>query len=393
MNTNSEYHPVDELLQDSMASDVPADVRTRLGRRLTAFGRQLASADAARSRHAFLPRWAKAVPVAAALVLLAVAVAHWFGPSGVALADVLDHVRTARVISFDESVELSNGMSVTAQVLAHESGRCRITMPEQGMVMIMDPLQGKALSLVPAQKVAVSVSTPPPGVDQLPGGDQSAAGFIDSLRKLREGAEEHLGRRDINGQSAVGFRVAQGPFVWEIWAHHETGFPVRVEFEMRRMGHGVMENFRFDPDADESLFSLTPPDGYTLQEMKMDSSVATEQDLVTGLRFVTRVSGGRFPSAFAAEDIQTIMAERPADRPSAAPKEPDLQEVASFSRAFIFVAQLNPENDWHYAGEGAMLGDAERPVCWWRPDGADSYRVIYGDLSIRDVPADELPAR
>ena len=37
------------------------------------------------------------------------------------------------------------------------------------------------------------------------------------------------------------------------------------------------------------------------------------------------------------------------------------------------------------------FGDADSPVCWYRPDGSDTYRVIYGDLTVKDVAVENLP--
>jgi hypothetical protein len=58
---------------------------------------------------------------------------------------------------------------------------------------------------------------------------------------------------------------------------------------------------------------------------------------------------------------------------------------------FIFVQLLKAENDWHYVGENVKLGDAESPVCWYRPTNSETYRVIYGDLSIKNVAPKDLP--
>ena len=63
-----------------------------------------------------------------------------------------------------------------------------------------------------------------------------------------------------------------------------------------------------------------------------------------------------------------------------------------FMRATMFVRAMKPENDWHYAGEGVQLGEAPTPICWWRPDGSETYRVVYGDLSIEDVAPEEVPS-
>ena len=62
------------------------------------------------------------------------------------------------------------------------------------------------------------------------------------------------------------------------------------------------------------------------------------------------------------------------------------------TRGFMFMYAMKPENDWHYAGEGVPLGEAPTPICWWRPDGSETYRVIYGDLSIEDVAPEDLPS-
>ncbi len=60
-------------------------------------------------------------------------------------------------------------------------------------------------------------------------------------------------------------------------------------------------------------------------------------------------------------------------------------------RCFSFVWG-QADSGWCYVGEGVKLGDADKPVCWWRAEGSTTvYRMIYGDLSIRDVDAADLP--
>jgi hypothetical protein len=46
---------------------------------------------------------------------------------------------------------------------------------------------------------------------------------------------------------------------------------------------------------------------------------------------------------------------------------------------------------WKYAGKGVKLGDAQTPVFWYVPKDSKQGRVVYGDLSARDVPVDQLP--
>ena len=50
------------------------------------------------------------------------------------------------------------------------------------------------------------------------------------------------------------------------------------------------------------------------------------------------------------------------------------------------------DSDQHYAGAPVDLGDADAPVFWYRPEGSETYRVIYGDLTVGDAGGNELPS-
>jgi hypothetical protein len=52
------------------------------------------------------------------------------------------------------------------------------------------------------------------------------------------------------------------------------------------------------------------------------------------------------------------------------------------------------EKSFRWLGKGVKLGDKERIVCWYKLKDAkdpNTYRVIYGDLSVRDVAPKDLP--
>ena len=55
-----------------------------------------------------------------------------------------------------------------------------------------------------------------------------------------------------------------------------------------------------------------------------------------------------------------------------------------------FYTTLKPENDRHYVGAGVKLGTPNRPILWYKPSGAEKYRVIYADLSVKELPAGEV---
>ena len=67
-----------------------------------------------------------------------------------------------------------------------------------------------------------------------------------------------------------------------------------------------------------------------------------------------------------------------------------VQLAVKVMRGFLFVLSLSAEGvDWHYAGADARFGDAGTPVFWYRPEGSQTYRVIYADLSVRGATAEE----
>ena len=57
----------------------------------------------------------------------------------------------------------------------------------------------------------------------------------------------------------------------------------------------------------------------------------------------------------------------------------------------VFITQQIAEGSWKYLGTGVKLGDKDRMVCWYRPKGSRTYRVVHGDLSIKDVEPEDLP--
>jgi integrase len=59
-------------------------------------------------------------------------------------------------------------------------------------------------------------------------------------------------------------------------------------------------------------------------------------------------------------------------------------------RGITFYMMLKPENDSHYVGGGVKLGTPDCPILWYKPTGADKYRVIYADLSVKDMMPDDV---
>jgi hypothetical protein len=73
--------------------------------------------------------------------------------------------------------------------------------------------------------------------------------------------------------------------------------------------------------------------------------------------------------------------------------EPEASQMGmNFGKGMIFHQILETGGgQWHYAGNGVKLGEADKAIFWYRPEGSETYRVIYGDLSVKDVAQENLP--
>lgn len=329
-------------------------------------------------------RWAAAAALTLAVIALALGITPWKSPKDLAFAEVLEQIRAVKTLRFTSTAE-GLGERITFQTEYMEPGKQRVTS-EGGNVNIMDMAEHKTLSLIPSQKKAslLDFSNVP---NQKP-----QENFIVSLQKMQDGTEEALGRGQIEGTLVYGFRVKQEGCEYTIWADMRTGLPVRVEVTMAMFGATkfTLTDFEFNPPLDESRFSVEPPADYELIPMpSVDVSEPTENDLIAALRMVTQKSGGRFPDTLTFQDLAKLLGGK------IGKGEPTPEEIQEFTTQFntlqrgLLFVQKNLGNDWHYEGQGIAPGTKDA-ICWWRPQGAETYRVIYADLTAADVRAEDF---
>ena len=339
---------------------------------------------------------------AAAVFLLAILTgAHFLFSSteSLAFADVVRPILTARTVVFnvimveEENVPITRVMNMGTQRL-----RSEVLSPDGKTVQaiaIIDFDTSRVLTLNPKQKIAALIE-----LKDLPEKPENILeemrNIITDLQNDPDFSVEPLGEKEIDGRTAKGFRATGPDEELTIWVDSQTALPIRIEQKGRQIQFACTD-FQFDIEMDESLFSMEIPEGYPAPPMvgKIPISAllgGTEQDLVEFLQIYAEIIlGGVFPKDLSPQ-VWTDDVKKNRNKFAQLSEEQNLKgPPLNFARGWVFFRLLKPENDWHYVGNGVTFGDAESPVCWYRPTDSETYRVIYGDLSIKDIAPEDLP--
>lgn len=165
------------------------------------------------------------------------------------------------------------------------------------------------------------------------------------------------------------------------------------------MGSALCD-IHFDVELDESLFRMVPPADYTFQSVPGRAPV-TEKEMVEYLGVLAAYNDNTFsdqvfPFVFTSDELTRIE-----DKPIEArtPAEQNLlNTIEHYKRAGLnkmptghFVEEQTVEKSFRYLGQGVKLGDQDRMVCWYKLPASDTYRVVYANLTIKDIFASELP--
>ena len=329
---------------------------------------------------------------AAAIVVITGLVGVQFLTGTNAYAKVVQEIRNARTVVYTLITQSNNanGETIKTDIAFKEPGHFRSTTVD-GYIAIADFASGKMMSIVPQGGYSIG------DLNSLKStGNSGPFASIEAMKNLPAKADENLGAKEIDGIDCEGYRVTQGDLTSIIWLDAKTGDLVQVEHKYASAPgmNTIIKNIRFDVELEDSLFSLTPPAGYKPMgvEMKSDATIQTEETFVAWLGWwANGNTDGTFPPIVAGTEMAKVcmdMAKQGKLKASAWDKV-DPQQMFN---AMLFVAKLpKEESNWRYAGNGVKINTPDTPIFWYRPAGSQMYRVIYADLTVREMAEDQLP--
>jgi hypothetical protein len=286
-------------------------------------------------------------------------------------------------------------------------------------ITIEDEVNGKKLKLNPREKKAeLFILGKPTSIHTL---GQDCFAHL-SYVITSDTHAQCLGKMEIDGRQATGFRIIDNGESRDFWFDAKTKRLVMIRepgldqydpdkdpirFNPPELSHSeerimgcVYKDFVYDLKLDESLFSLDPPQGYTVKTYYR--AEITEKDLLEWLGVFAEYYGRKFPDDVMqylprAEDLNRISKKQAKDR---TPTERKILDRHRSNSDIVYpypihrFVQHTAKDTWRYLGKGVKLGDKDAVVCWYRlKDAKDpkTYRVVYGDLSVKDVREEDLP--
>jgi len=366
---------------------------------------------------------------AAVIALAAIIGISQFAGGTITFADVIKPILNARTVVLDyvigegpDALEMHD-IVIGSRIRRTMSNidktkildpRVRSIMSNMDTTMILDLEDARMLTLISLGVTKIA------SYNDIQGFQEVNRGQLDSIRnivsKVKDDPDtdiQDLGEKEINGQKAVGFYV-KGPNVdLTIWANKKTSLPIRMEFAEGKTPTVVIKNIEFDVPLEESLVSMEVPAGYTLKDnfihINKDTapdnlpeeqlvSYATEEDLVESLRIWAEIIGdGAFPDAIGTDHSMKQAAVLGYKLASLRLPDSEVEQLRSkFIKGIVFQelefgGKLGYAGKWGYAGKGVKLGDADKIILWYQPQGSNTYRAIYGDLHVEDSSPEDLP--
>ncbi len=227
------------------------------------------------------------------------------------------------------------------------------------------------------------------------------------IKMLMEYEHTDIGTETIEGKQCEGIEVNDPNFgtmlfgegKGRLWADIETQLPVRMEFEGASGGGAmhtrlVLDEFAWDPLLTPADFEPNIPDDYTVMA-EVDLST-NEETVIKRLRTFARMTGGKYPSSLdlmtSMKEVQFAFIAERRKRGVSVEQEPTKEEmdgILAIQAVCMFYGNLKGEGkDAAWYGDKVTAAFPHAVLMRWKADDEDTYRVLFGDLSVRDVTAE-----
>jgi hypothetical protein len=180
-----------------------------------------------------------------------------------------------------------------------------------------------------------------------------------------------------------------------LWVDVATGWPVEITLEVTdKKGNEqmkiVVSDFQWNAQIDPATFASVIPDGYELMYRVNAENLEEGKQLVDGLKYFAEINDGKYPATLSirsvVDEIGSIYKAKSND-PSF---RIDDAQVSTLKYGAQYYETLQADGkDPVYNGPAVSAADTDKVLLRWKLDD-NQYRVVFGDLRIKDVTAAQL---
>jgi len=232
------------------------------------------------------------------------------------------------------------------------------------------------------------------------------------LKEMMKYKYAPLGRDTINGTKVEGIEVTDpnmalkgggmfDAFTAQLWCNVETDLPVLMTIKGSAKNGEivmdmVMDNFQWDvPITTAEIQPDIPQDYQLLAETQFGGGGKDAGGIVESLKFFAEIADGRYPSSLTGmtvmkeftDALQVKLARQPS---SEGPSKEVMANIFKLQGiGMTYASMVQDGNDPAYYG-GKVTAEFPHAVLMRWKTAANTYKVIFGDLSIGEATAEEL---
>jgi len=364
----------------------------------------------------------------AAVIIVAVMIGLNILPGGgVALAEVLDKVRDIKTVFYRTKADIKGLPGAPAEQITHFTTQVKLSydkglrinsqikLPERTVERESYILFDKRVlyTLMPADKEYIEMKLTDELMEKM---DSENGDPVTLLKAMAECEHVELGHETINGigvwgieatdpvlGTKVGSVLSSGMFdnvVVRLWVDEKTKLPVRLTAKGSAQNGEismdlVIDDFQWDAVMDPAELEITIPEDYKLLGQATWDVTKEGKDIVQVLEFFAEYADGVYPSSLStmtvAREIVGHLRRKLAPSLSSGSLPGEMMEKLTKLEMVgqAYAALENGGKDPSYYGDKVTAEFPHAVLLRWKI-ADDRYRVVFGDLSIKDVAPDEL---
>jgi hypothetical protein len=361
---------------------------------------------------------------AAAIVFAACLAMNFFDKtSGIAWADVAQRLEDIRTVAYRITADIKGMPGAPAGSVTHMEQTVHVSY-DQGAVHIESTFQtprgprqtqtyilfeeSVIFTLMPAQKTYLKVEIGPAQMDEM---GQEKGDPVTLLKAMLEQDYTELGRQTIDGIAAWGIEVSDpklgakmGSFIsggmfdeitMQLWVDEAHERPIKITAQGSSVnGQTSMDliigQFQWDVDMAPALFIPKIPEDYELLAQAQWEKGREGEEIIEVLRLFVEFVDGKYPTSLNTMTVAQAIAPALKEKFTEKPGPELIARLMKVDRVGMMLTTLQKDGkDPAYYGDKVSTESPQAVLFRWKIDDT-TYRVVFGDLSQRDVTPDEL---